>query len=153
MRVLDVGAGQRLTDLNGVRRFPALEMLSISNGRRLHDLAGIESLPELRRLHFSGCTRVGDFTGVGACTGLTDLWLSDCADVDSIGFLRNLPGLTSFGANGTTKVVDGDLGPVLELQHLCEVAITRRRHYRPRVPEVYERLRISPYTLTRIEAD
>jgi len=94
---------------------------------------------------------VGDFSRAGECRELTDLWLVDCGEVQSIAFVRNLENLSSFGANGTTKVVDGDLEPLLELRHLRKVAIARRRHYRPKVPDVYERLGISPYTLCRIE--
>lgn len=148
---LDVGAGQQLTSLEGLERFPRLRSLAIANSPRLHDISAIQAQPHLRSLTFDGCTRVRDFSPAAACSELTDFWLVDCADVQSIAFVRDLRSLSSLGATGTTNIVDGDLEPILELRHLRSVAIARRRHYQPRVPDLYERLGISTDTLHRSE--
>jgi internalin A len=40
----------------------------------------------------------------------------------------------------STRVADGDLAPLLQLQHLRDLRLMNRKHYRPSVAQVKEKL-------------
>jgi hypothetical protein len=143
LEALDVGGARRWTSLAGLERFPHLRTLSISQGSRLRDLSALAAAPQLEALSLHGCRRVEDLARAQTCPVLKRLWIDDGDEIPSIAFLRHLPNLRSVGLTGSTNVVDGDLTPLLDLPALDQLAVARRRHYRPRVRELFERAGIS----------
>ena len=64
------------------------------------------------------------------------LEVSACGDVESLRPLGGLNELEELHAWGTTRVVDGDLRPILGLPHLRELRMRDRPTYTPRVAEI-----------------
>lgn len=141
LRVLWLNSCRNLTSLAGIERFELLEEFSAYSLPKLESLAGLERLPRLQRLDVEACKRIGDLEPIGTCSGLTSLGVKNCGDIASLAPLRGLPRLTEFLAWESTRVKDGDLGPLLALPHLEAVAMQSRREYRPSVADIQAELR------------
>ena len=125
----------RLQSLEGVEAFPALEHLGVY-------LAPLKSLDALRtidaplaELHVESC-RVGDLAPLARLTSLRLLNASECGDLQSLRPIRNLRNLEMVWLYGTTKVLDDDLSPLLELPKLGELRMRSRRTYQPSVESI-----------------
>jgi hypothetical protein len=127
---------RRLHDLEGINRFPALVQLSVHAARRMVDIRQVTDLPLLRELEFSECVSIGDISALQQCLALEELTLSDCRNIHSMAPLSQHPRLEVLQADGSTRVTDDDLSPILTIPHLRHLALASRRSYHPSVHEV-----------------
>ena len=73
---------------------------------------------------------------IGALENLRFLGVSDCGRIDSLGPLANLTELEVLYAWGSTRVLDGDLTPLLKLPKLREIRMRDRHEYKPRIRDI-----------------
>ena len=134
----------KIASLKGLSKLPRLEDLGIFFATRLKDLNDLESGNDmLHTLQLEGCRGITNLEPMSHLRGLKFLNASDCGDIDSIRPVADLKRLEDFYLYGTTKILDNDLSPLLQLPHLRDVRIQSRRTYRPSVAEVTAFLRSS----------
>jgi hypothetical protein len=130
-----------LETLDGAEQLPTLTSLWIQAAHRLYSIDALTSAaPTLREFELEGCRRLTEIEPVAACTELRVLGLSDCGELPSFGLLASLARLETLYAWGTTRVVDGDLSPLLGLTHLREIRMRDRPQYQPSLADVKARL-------------
>ena len=126
----------RVRNLDGVEAFPALRDLRLP-------LAPIEDLepmrrasPLIERLEFSYCRKFASISALSALPLLARVDMDECGDIDSVEPFRHTPLLELLYMWGSTRILDGDLSPVANLQRLREFRITPRRNYHPSAAEI-----------------
>jgi len=99
------------------------------------DTEELSALPQVEELAFRG-TKVSSLDFVRACPRLRSLELENCGEIASLAPLADHPALASVAISGSTKIVDGDLSPLLAAT-LVDVALERGHpHYSHRPAEV-----------------
>ncbi|MFI8287512.1 hypothetical protein ACIGBL_00060 [Streptomyces sp. NPDC085614] len=119
---------EHVTDMEGAALFPALRELRIYGGRlaRSELLAGAAALEDVSLL--AAKTDAIDF--VGALALLQRLELENSGDIASLAPVADHPALREVTVSGSTRVVDGDLSPLLDNVRLAFVAVERGHvHY------------------------
>lgn len=134
------GTGTALESVDGLDQTPALTTLLITTAARLTDLTGLTDVPDLVDLWLEVCHRVDTLDDITPLTRLRHLTIADCGRIDSLTPLRGLIALQTLYAWDRTNIADGDLSPLLDLPELREVRFQSRRHYRPPLAEVKQRL-------------
>jgi hypothetical protein len=132
----------QLTSLKGIDQFPALAELGVFGAGGLRDisnLAGETIGSRLQKLQLQSCPieRLDALTEV---TALEFLNVGECGDIQSLHPLAALSKLRCLLLFGSTRVLDGDLTPLMHLPRLKELRMKSRREYRPSVREIYESL-------------
>jgi hypothetical protein len=118
----------------GLRGAPALRTLWLYDGT-LTDTAELAALEQLTELALRA-TKVPDLEFLSGCRRLRTLELDGCGDIASLASLRDHPTLRSIAIAGNTKIVDGDLSPLLSPK-LTEVAVDKGHpHYSHRPAQV-----------------
>lgn len=127
-----------LRSLDGLDAFPSLLRLAIFLAPGLANIDALEGsrLPVLRELRLANCRRIRDIAPVAGCVPLQFLDLSEGAEVPSVGPLAELVNLERLYLYDTTKVADGDLGPIARLPKLKDFRMKNRRGYTPSVKEI-----------------
>jgi len=126
--------------LDGLPSLANLQRLEVHVARQLEDIRALRETvyPHLERLHFSHAKRVVDLEALEGLQQLRMLEFSDGGDVTSLKPLEGLRNLEYLYLFGSTRVVDGDLRPVLGLPKLVDFRLQSRRHYTPSVAQVKE---------------
>lgn len=142
----------RTGDLTFMGNAPRLTKLELIEGsiRSLHgiedmplrelDLYGLQSLwsveglgPVLELIRLEKCKAIRDLSPIGRCPAVHTLVLADCGEVPSLRFIRSLPMLHRVVITGDTRIVDGDLHPLVGIP---EVHMKDRRGYNLRIDEI-----------------
>ncbi|MGH3133444.1 MAG: hypothetical protein ACRDNY_06825 [Gaiellaceae bacterium] len=130
-----------LESLDGASNLPGLEVLSIVGAPRLHDIGDVVDLgATLEEFELERCRSLSAIDDVASLVNLRFLGVSDCRDIESFAPIEQLQRLEVLYAWGSTRVVDGDLSPLVHLPHLREIRMQDRREYRPRVAELQSSL-------------
>ncbi len=121
LTVVHLGGATRLERLLPLRRLPRLRELTVSEGHRVEDRETLGRLTTLRSLTY----------GNGSLGSNKNVVLPDLRWVRSLTELRALalPG---------TRLLDGDLSPLLKLPKLERLVIPLRRQFRKQVIEFAE---------------
>ena len=106
----------------------------------LVDLAGGAGREGLEELELEACSKIEAVDDLAGCTGLRRLNLSDDGDLASLEPLSGMERLEVLRLFGTTRIVDGDLGPLTRLPRLRDLRMRSRRGYRPSLTEVQANL-------------
>ena len=124
-----------IANLLGLRFLTRLEKLRLGGLRRLGSLAGIEGLARLEELEINTCRAIRSINEVSTLPRLRRLYLNNCGEIDSLKPLAALTGLEAMCFSDSTKIVDGDLTPLLSQKNLTRVSFQNRRHYTNRKEE------------------
>ena len=131
----------RLESFSGVSGMPTLTTLRVAAAPRLCDLDELdEANATLREFDLEACTSVDDLAAIEPLRELRFLGLSDCGPISSFNPLESLRRLERLYAWGSTRVLDGDLSPLMHLTNLMEIRMRDRRDYRPPLAEVKAQL-------------
>lgn len=133
---LELYGARRLESLDGIADLTGLRRLAIYDARRLTDLRPLATSSTLRDVTFDGCGRLGDIDVARDLARLERLALTDCQGIASLSPLRDHPTLTEFWAVGSTRILDGDLSPLLIIPRLRETGLANRRDYRPSIGQL-----------------
>jgi hypothetical protein len=136
LRLLD---RPRLKTLSGLETHVDLEKFEVA-GSSLSDLTPASALASLQDLRVPGCVKLDNLDAVTGLVALLALDVSECNNIDSFSPLRGTQALEHLHAHGSTKVIDGDLKPLLELPQLRDVRMMNRRNYKPSVSDVQAQL-------------
>ena len=126
----------RLRSLVGLSKLTRLRRLGVYLATGLVDIDDLAGRNTLEELALQGCRNIDRLETLSGCTGLRKLNLSECGDLLSLAPIRSLVQLEQLLLFGSTRIVDGDLSPVVELPRLSKLRMQSRRSYRPSVEEV-----------------
>lgn len=130
----------KLKSLAGLSAFPKLRELGIFLAVKLADFGELEGRSEIEKLEFDSCKKIKQIDFLSGCTGLQELSLANCGDIDSLAPIQHLKNLERLWMHEDTKILDGDLSPILELPRLSRMSMMNRRAYRPSVKEIKAQL-------------
>lgn len=121
-----------ITSLEGIEGLKKLSSLGLFRMRALTDIEAIQNLSEnLISLEIEAAKNIQDFSPIGKVRSLVHLALNNCGMIPTIRFIKQLPHLSSMRFWDST-VVDGDVSPCIELEH---VYFTNKKHYSHRLIE------------------
>lgn len=129
----------RIKSLDGLQTLANLEELSIYAASGLVDISALRTSPaaqSLRKLQFESCRKLTTLDDVAFASGVRYLNMGNCGDLESLAPIRNLQELRELLLYESTKFVDADISPLLELPKLTDLRLMNRKHYRPKVAEV-----------------
>jgi hypothetical protein len=130
-----------ILSLSGLEHAAKLKILEISYAGKFHSIQAIADVSAtLERLVFDKCKNIEDVGALRQLRNVTWLSLVDCGHISSVGFLEGMGRLHSFVALGT-KILSGDLTPILSSKSLRYVAIDNRKSYCPKATMVEEAIR------------
>lgn len=116
-------------DLSGIENFNNLKRLELHYCLKLENDMGISSLKDsLEFLHINQSKKFIPTTELYELKNLKVLCLNVCAPLDNLKFLSNFPKLIDFRFVDT-KVIDGDLTPIIEHPTIRTVGFLNKRHY------------------------
>lgn len=143
LRSLRMKERPAVRSLDGLEALPWLSQLGIFLSP-LEDLSALAALnpPVLAELQLESCRRVVSLDDVRRLVGLRYLNVSECGDIDSLAPIAELRNLERLYLYGSTKILDGDLSPLLGLTRLHDLRLMNRRHYAPQAREVKVQLGI-----------
>ncbi len=118
-----------ISDLRGVGRLKHLRKLRLGNLRTLKSLEGLDELGELEELTLQGCRKVEDIAPLSKLHNLKILNISENGNISSLKPIEPLEKLIALFFYGSTKIMDGDLQPLVSKTGLTNLAFQNRRHY------------------------
>ena len=130
-----------LETLDGAEDLSALAVLNVAAARELHDATALASIAKsLVEVEFESCLAITALDDLSSLQSLMFLGISDCGRVESLHPVAELTNLEQLHAWGSTRIMDNDLSPLLNLPRLSEVRMRDRRDYRPRVSTIQKQL-------------
>lgn len=134
----------QLRTLEGLESFESLETLGIYGGLKLEDVSALRTnaAQSIRELHLNTCRKVPTFKDVSSVEGVRILDLANSGDFPSLEPLEGMSELQELYLFESTRIVDGDLTPLLTLPKLEKLALANRRNYIPHVAEIKRQLGI-----------
>lgn len=139
LRSLRMKERPKIKSLHGLQTFSRLERLAIHGASQLADdsaLQGSSAATSLRELQLEACRKLSNMDNVSLASDLQFLNMGDCGDLESLAPLRRMRNLQRLSLYESTRILDGDLSPVLDLPELTDFRIANRRNYVPSAPEV-----------------
>jgi hypothetical protein len=137
LRRLTIKEAPFLESLSGIGNLPDVEELNILLARRLRDIGDVADLTRsLQRLQLQSCPGIAVIDDIASLVNLRFFGFSECGDLASLAPMIALAQLEVFYAWGSTRVLDGDLTPLVQLPRLREIRMRARRTYKPRVAEL-----------------
>jgi hypothetical protein len=136
----------QIRSLNGLEEFDQLHVLSIHGAAKLIDLSALRdsgTAQNLIELQLETCQRITVLDDVASATGVQFLNLGNCGDIASLKPLSDMSELRRLYLYESTKILDGDLTPLLALRRIEELRMADRRSYRPSVAEIRKQLGIA----------
>jgi internalin A len=122
-------AGGPFRVLDGIGNLSKLTHLRLAALTKLESLEGLEKLSHLEDLRIDGCRKFRSVSPLAGLRALRVLTIGDGGEIESVLPLESLLNLEQFVFDGTTNVLDGDLGVLLRLPKLRRTAFMNRRHY------------------------
>lgn len=130
-----------LETLDGAEDLASLATLRVQGARELADIAGISNLADtLRDVEFEACREIHSISDVETLCNLRFFGVSDCGEIESLRSVVEMTELESLCMWGTTRILDNDLSPILQLRKLTDLRLRGRRSYRPPLAEVMTQL-------------
>ncbi len=118
-----------IKSLEGLKQLCKLKILGLYYLTKLPSLSGIEDLTLLEECEIKNCSSLTSINEIANLDKLKKLQICDNRDIDSLKLLEKLNKLEMVLFTGSTKIVDGDLSPLLKLKNLSIVSFQNRRHY------------------------
>lgn len=147
LRSLRMKERPKIKSLQGLSIFSRLEKLAIHGASLLADdsaLQGSSAAKTLRELQLESCQRLVNIDNVSLASEVEILNMGDCGDLESLAPIRGMRKLRRLSLYESTRILDGDLSPVLDLPELTDFRIASRRDYVPSAQEVQRLLRGRP---------
>jgi len=127
--------------LEGINKFPNLKRLELHHCIKLESVSDLTELKgTLKFLHINQSKKLSIDEAICELKNLKVLCLNACGPIDNLDFLNDLPDLLDFRFVNT-KVLSGDLNPILEHPNLRSVGFLNKRHYNLKAEKVKEVLR------------
>lgn len=134
----------QLRSLNGLTAFERLETLGIFLATKLEDVTALRTAQAISELHLDTCKKVPTVDDIASVKNLRVLSMANSGDFPSLAPLAGMPELRELYLYESTRIIDGDLTPLLTLPRLQQLRIANRRHYSPPVNDIKRHLGIQP---------
>ena len=130
----------KLRSLDGMEAFRWLTRLAVFSASSLVDISAVEtSRPAaLQVLQLQACRKVPDITPIAGCVSLQFFDLSEGGEIPSVGPVSDLVNLERLYLYDSTRIADGDLGPIARLPKLKDFRMQNRPGYSPSVKEIQD---------------
>jgi len=149
-------------NFNSFQLNETLEYLEI-NWSNIQNFQGIENLKNIKRLELHYCTKLLNDSGISKLAETVEwlhinqskkfvfssellklsklkvLRLNDCGNIEDLTFLEYFPELVDFRFVNT-KIISGDLSPILEHKKIINVGFNNKRHYNFTSEEINKKL-------------
>lgn len=119
----------KIDSLNFLRTLVFLERLRIGNLKNIISLSGVEHLQNLTEIKVQSCKRVKSISEIFLIRNLKRLIFIDGGTIDTFNGIEKLINLEGLFFSGSTKVLDGNLNPLFQLNKLNNISFMNRRHY------------------------
>jgi len=126
-------AQSKLSGVSWLMSSKSLRRLDIVQCRGIASLSPLGGLSALEWLYLDGLKGVAGLEELAALERLEYLCLSNCGELLDISFISGLASLRAIALVGDTRVVGGDLSPIIELPSLRLANIPHHRGYSHRV--------------------
>ena len=144
LRTLSVASRSRMQTLDGIENFPQLTLLDASSCYQLTNIDALAGARLLEELDLQGCKRLSDLSAIENLTELRLLNLGNIGEVESFWPLAGLVNLEMLRVFESTRPLDNDLMPLLQLRNLEHLGIRHRRAYSPGADVVKRELGLPP---------
>ncbi|MCA9039609.1 MAG: hypothetical protein KDA65_04600 [Planctomycetaceae bacterium] len=126
-----------IEDLDGIQKYPNLHRLVLAYMRNLSDIStlGEGKNKKLTYLELGNCKKLSDYSPIGNINSLVECVIDKCGPIPSLTFMKDLPKLTDFRFLDT-KVLDGDMTPLMKSASLRGTAFTNSPEYSHKEKEV-----------------
>ena len=119
----------KVQSLDGIESLEDLQILDVYRATNLESLSAlIHGMPGMRELSLYKCKKIRSYAPIASIERLRRLNLSDCVETADLSWTKGMDYLDFFSFVDT-KVVDGDLTPLLELPRLRYVGSMNKRHH------------------------
>ena len=127
-----------IEDLSCLGKLKRLKKLNLDSLRCLEDSGWLEELIYLEELNISSCKRISTtiLKNVGELRDLKRLYFSKMGEIPTITYISKLKQIEVIGFIEETKIVDGNLNPLLELPNLKKINIQGFKHYIPSIQNI-----------------
>lgn len=127
-------------ELNGLDKFPDLKRLELHYCTKLETIAGIQQKSKtLQFLHINQSKKLKIDKRLFELKKLRVLCLNSCGEIENLDFLKEFPELIDFRFVDT-KIISGDLSPILKHPKIRSVGFMNKRHYNFKDKELEELL-------------
>jgi hypothetical protein len=130
-----------ITSLSGLERAETLKVLEISYAARLRSIHALSGTGKtLERLILDRCKNIDGVEVLRSLSNVTWLSITECGHISAIDFLKGMSRLNAFVTIGT-KILSGDLTPILNNPSIRYVVLDNARDYHPKLSVVLEAVR------------
>lgn len=114
-----------IKSLNGIQNYMSLESIEVANARYLVDFTDLKQCPKLKKLSLSNCKKINNLDFLFELEEIEEIFLENCGEIDTIKPLNSLPNLKNVYLTMSTKIIDGDLTPLIGKK----VIVSNHKHY------------------------
>jgi hypothetical protein len=114
--------------IRDIRHLKKLRRLRIALLRQLTSLTGLEELPLLEDLWIQTCQKIRAIDELSSTKNLREVSLDNCGDITSLNPLKDLKKLERVFFTESTKIIDGDISFLLDM-NLHRMSFQNRPHY------------------------
>lgn len=137
LKRLIVNDAPHLRSMSGIQLLREMGELRVVLAPKLDDIGAVGELADsLLELELQGCAGIEAIDELEPLVHRRQLGLNNCGRIESLSPLIGMQQLEVLLAWGSTRIVDGDLSPLMRLPCLQDVRMRDRREYRPRVAEI-----------------
>jgi hypothetical protein len=122
-------------NLSSLEKLKKLKNLHLSNLRRLEESNWMKSLNCLEVLCVDSCKKMSKtiLENISDLVDLKKIFLSKMADIPTLTPINGLNKIEEIGFIENTKIIDGNLEPILMLRNLKKISMQGYSHYSPSV--------------------
>ena len=115
-----------------------LKNLKLARLSCMVDTSWLQYLTHLEFAYFVSCKKMSStlLDSLLAATNLKRLYLERMGDIPSINSIQSFANIEDLAIIDTTRIVDGDLTPLLALPKSCRILVRSYNHYRPSFAEI-----------------
>lgn len=114
-----------IKSLIGIQNYTSLESIEVANARCLVDITNLKHCQKLKRVSLSNCKKIKNLDFLYELEKLEEIFLENCGEIESLKPLDLLPNLKGVYLTMSTKIIDGDLTPLIGKK----VIISSHKHY------------------------
>lgn len=115
-----------IKSLKGVECLTDLEFFGAYYLRGLETLEELSGLKKIKKIEIQNCPKITDLSPFASLLELEELTINNSKEIDSLCPLKGLKKLKKIKLLDNTKVLDGDMSPLIGLEF---AAFENRRHY------------------------
>jgi len=127
----------KLKSLEGIEGLTVVKHIALNGYKKLESIGSLSRCHTLKTLTFENCKIPSDIDQLSALKNLEKLTLDDCKEINALEIVKKLPNLKYLSFDGNTKVIDGNLEFLKELNNQgVEIYFNDRKHYNLKFKEI-----------------